>query len=339
MLCAGSKLPVPPSRVRGGGRLAGITIGLCLLIAMEARSVPVEGLYEAEVPVAGLAESQLEEAFARALGDVLVKVTGRRTLVAEPAARQALASAGQLVRQYQPVAGGQVRVRFDPAALRERLDALGLPVWGDDRPVTRVLVPADLLPQDFPDPAATVLPPASEREILLATAARRGLPVILGNAAAGNDGSPGAGQPVLVAQRAGTSGAGVYRWTLLQGADRAEWQGDVAEGLHGLADRLGARYASVVTGGPELRLRIDEVHSFDDYGRVQNYLRNLDVIRSATLEQVAGGTLIFRLTVRGDAARLREALALQAVLEPAAGAGAGPDGDPAELRYRVAGAL
>ena len=316
-----------------------------------ADAAPVEGLYEAEVPASGLSGDALEEAFYRALAEVLVKVTGSRTVFADPARRRAVGPPGPLVRQYQPAAGGQLRVRFDPIAVRERLDAAALPVWGSERPLTLVLVPADILRAELPDPAANsamspatdpaLVPappaPASDQQLILDTAARRGLAVRLG-AGTPEDTGPGAsgapaGEPVLVARRLAASGGGVYSWTLLQGTDRAEWQGGAADGIHGLADRLAARYASVAATSQPIRLLVDGVTSFDAYGRLQSYLRSLGLIQVATLEQVSGATLVFQLAVRGDAAQLQDVLALQRVLEPVGSETA----DPNELRYRFAG--
>ena len=107
-----------------------------LLVQRPLPAAPVPDLYVAQVATAGLSGAPLDEAFARALDEVLVKVTGRRYPGGDPAGRTALGPAGPLVRQYQPMPGGQVRVSFDPVALRRRLDAVNLPVWADDRPRT-----------------------------------------------------------------------------------------------------------------------------------------------------------------------------------------------------------
>ena len=121
----------------------------------------------------------------------------------------------------------------------------------------------------------------------------------------------------------------MLRWTLARGSDRSEWQGDVVEGAHGLADRLAARYATAASSGAVLRLRITGVDSFDAYGRLQGYLRGTGLIRSAELKEIAGGHLIYDVAVRGDVAHLNDALALGRVLEPVADPAAG------DLVYRL----
>ena len=308
-------------------------------------AAPVPDLYVAQVPTMALSGPGLEDAFGRALDVVLVKVTGQRAVTIDPARRRALGPAGPLVRQYQPGAGGQVRVSFDPGALRRRLDAANLPVWADDRPRTLVILPDDLSPAPVTqqDPGAPLTPPVSAtRQLLLDAAASRGIPVVFAPAPARGD--PTAEDPVLdpeataraagaslllIGRRAASAGPAVLRWTLVQGTERAEWQGDGAAGAEGLGDRLAARYASTPGAGRVLRVRIDGVDTFDAYGRLQSYLRSVDVIQSADLQRVTGGALVFELTVRGDVSQLNDAFDLQQVLAPVADSGTG------ELVYRL----
>ena len=310
-----------------------------------AQAVPVPDLYTAQVPTAGLSGAPLDAAFALALDEVLVRVTGQRLLAADAARRQALGPAGPLVRRYQPVPGGTVRVSFDPEALHRRLDAANLPVWADDRPSTLVLLPADVatgVTVPVPGVAPAGDPARSSQQLLLATAASRGVPVVLATERVVS--SPTAEDPLLdaestaraagadlllVGRRTATGGPAVLRWTLAQGNERAEWQGDVAEGVHGLADRLAARYASAAASARVLRLRVDGIDSFDAYGRVQSYLRSLGLVQSAELQRVAGSTLFYALTVRGDVAQLDDTFALQRVLAPVAEAATG------DLIYRL----
>jgi hypothetical protein len=296
------------------------------------RAEQVTDLYVATVPAAGLSGSGLEEAFALALDAVLVKVTGRRDASAQ---RSAVGPAAALVRQYQPVPGGDLRVSFDAAALGERLDAAGLPVWAANRPRTLVILPS-------PGDGRTL---EMVSPVLLMTAAARGLPVVLGAE------SPSAGparqdpllDPAATARAAGadlllvgrpvpSGGAAVYRWTLARGNDRAEWQGDVAEGVHGLADRLAARYATAAGSGQVVKMRILGVDSFDAYGRLQGYLRTVGPIQRAELRRVTGDVLDLELDVRGSVSQLSDAIALQNILVPVSTPGT------VELVYRLVGA-
>jgi len=328
-----------------------------LTVPLSCRTVlatPVPDLYVAQVPTTALSGAALEEAFARALDEVLVKVTGQRAVAADSARRRAVGPAGPLVRQYQPAAGGQVIVSFDPGALRRRLDAANLPVWADDRPRTLVVLPGDVPSTPLTQPGAGVPvgpapgPTSSARQLLVDSAARRGVPVVLAPRpvaeqlaaddplldpqaavrAAGVD-------LLLVGRRAPSGGAALFRWTLVQGNDRSEWQGDAAAGADGLADRLAARYAISAAKGTVLRVWIDGVDTFDAYGRLQSYLRSVDLIQSAVLQRVTGDALLLELAVRGDVHQLNDAFALQRVLEPVADTGTGTGTGTGDLAYRL----
>jgi hypothetical protein len=306
-----------------------------LLPAMLAwRPVPaatVPDLYVAQVPATALSGPPLDEAFALALDQVLVKVTGQRGIASDPGRRRAVGPPAPLVRQYQPVPGGQVRVSFDPAALRQRLDAANLPVWADDRPLTLVILP--------PEPVVAggqAEPAGSLRQLLETTAASRGIPLVFATEPAtdplldADSTARSAGADLLLTGRlAPAGGPALLRWTLARGSDRSEWQGDAVEGAHGLADRLAARYATAAAAGRVLRLRVTGVDSFDAYGRVQNYLRSVGVVQSADLREVAGDQLVYELAVRGDIDQLNDAFALRRVLEPV------PDAAAGDLTYRL----
>jgi hypothetical protein len=185
-------------------------------------------------------------------------------------------------------------------------------------------------------------PARSPRQLLQATALNRGLALVVAADPAGTGvgGDPlrdpdaalrGAGADVLLVGRpSGTAGQGSLRWTLIQGTDRAEWQGDMAEGANGLADRLAARYATAAAAARTLRLRITGVESFDAYGRLQAYLRSVGLVQSAELREVNGGEMVFDVSVRGDVRQLNDAFALRRILEPTGGETAASD-----VQYRL----
>lgn len=345
-------MPVLPAALRASLLL------VALLLAPGAGAAGVADLYSARVPVAGTDQAAQDDAFGRALAEVLVKVTGRRDVAGSAGARALLARPAALVRQFQPVPGGLLRVTFDPAVLRSRLDAAGLPVWGDDRPLLLLLVPVGgpggdrYLAEPEPGGESAAASPVSQgpvpvaedpalvlRSALLADAAARGLPVVLPPADAT---VPVAGAAGAAALRARTGAAGVLagepvssggaalrRWTLQVGDERAEWQGDGADGINGAADRLATRYATAASSRRPMQLRVSGVAGFADYARVQAYLRGLALVEEAAVVRVAGDTVTYQLAVRGDPAQVRDAFALRGILVPA-DAGGGAD-----LAYRL----
>jgi hypothetical protein len=127
-----------------------------------------------------------------------------------------------LVSQYQVEAGGRLRVQFDPAALRRRLDAANLPVWAAERPATLIM----LFGVDAPDA------PGSDGQLVLDTAASRGLPVVMSlspDGAIGATADAGMRRPkprsriadlVLIGSRSPVSGVAAWRWTLIDSSGR-----------------------------------------------------------------------------------------------------------------------
>lgn len=162
----------------------------------------VEGLYEAEIQVAGQGKAEQGEAIRAALAEVLMKVTGQRGVAALPALAPMFKRADQVAQQYRyrplpedmartiPVvpsavqspgkplaAKGQVLwASFDPATVSQALRQAGLPVWGRVRPAALIVLAMEEQGQ------RTVLLADSRPElqsILENRARRRGLPVLL----------------------------------------------------------------------------------------------------------------------------------------------------------------
>lgn len=309
--------------------------------ASPASAARVSGLYVADVEAAPGQETTAA-AFGAALDRVVVRLTGQRGH-AGLGSGGALGSPSALVRRYQPLPGGLVRVEFDGAALKRRLDETNLPVWGEDRPLTEVRL---------------VQPTGSDglalREQIERTATERGVPVrvVLAGEAAGDSLHAGAeriedlvaaaGAPEPDARLQGrpspSAGAWSFRWTLDHAGQREEWTGDAAGGIHGLADRLAARYASAAAARRDLRLRVLGIGDFGDYGRVQAYLRSVDVIEHVGVERLDDAGVVFVLRARGGPDRLREGLALRQVLVEVRGTTLPEEGAPVDLVYRLASA-
>jgi len=106
------------------------------------------------------------------------------------------------------------------------------------------------------------------------------------------------------------------RWTLMRGKERFDWDGDIASGPDRIADFFAARLAAASDASGRIRLQVDGVNSFDDYGRLSRYLSALDVIEDYSVDEVSDQTVIFSLLVRGDADRLMRSIALRRVLQP-----------------------
>ena len=104
-----------------------------------------QGVYEAEVPVNSQTDADRAGALARALGQVLAKMSGDRQVTSRPGVAQMLRDAGQYVRSYDyrqdrgtsasgaPSYRMMLVARFDGDQVEGLAAALGLPVWAQHR--------------------------------------------------------------------------------------------------------------------------------------------------------------------------------------------------------------
>ncbi len=318
-----------------------------------AQAARLTDLYEAEVPVEDGMTRGLPAVFDAALRQVLVKITGRRDVMADPVVMSQFVPADKFVQQYRTDSAGTVRVLFDQIALRSALDGIAQPVWGEERPVTLVWLVTDygigrrdILPaeSDF-EPAADQfgmsLTGKSEyetavRDMLQATASERGLPLIFPlvdseelATVSISDVWGGFTESLLhTSQRYGVDAVLVgrarmfsveeveVRWILLLGDEQFEWEGTIASGPDQLAGFFAARLATSSSGSGQMQLRVDGINSLNDYGRLSRYLSTLDVIENYSVDQISGPTVVFSVLVRGDADRLMRSIALRRILQP-----------------------
>ena len=323
-------------------------MGLALCLgAWTADAARVEGLYQAEVEF----EGERDEAFRRALGEVLVRITGRRDAPGRPEAEPLLSNAAAYAQQFRQPASGRLWVAFDGAALERELARLGLPVWGAERPSTLLWIAVDAGGgRRFVVASGAEYEEETEiRAELRAAAAARGLPLVFplmdaedraqasfAEVWGGFEDSIRAaslryGVDKVLVGRLAAEDRGFGRWTLY-GADGAErWNGGVADSVERVADLYAARFAVVSSGTTRtLRLGVAGVESIEDYGRVSRFLGGLTAVESLGVESVDRDQVGFRGALRGEPATLDEAVRLGGILRP--------EGERSgrELNYRVA---
>jgi hypothetical protein len=267
--------------------LLALLLGLLSMPAVHAASVG--NLYGAVVPVADRSQPETDQGVVRALGVVLVKLTGQRGVLTGPAGRQLLKQAGRYVTVVGHEAGGtaadgyRLRVDFDARAVAAALREQGVVLWGAQRPETRAwLVLEDAQGRRLaPDPAYPDLADALREQ-----AARRAIPLSLGPVASDLQArlaaappetvlaalvgdttppvvpAPVASAPVLAPLLAGvldtTDGlAWRGRWRLVIEGVATDWENSadtpaalVADGVDRAADALGRHFADpAVFGG------------------------------------------------------------------------------------------
>jgi len=312
-----------------------------------APGASVAGLYEAEVPW----EGDREAAFAAALGQVLVRMTGRRDAASAPELLPLLETAPRYAQQFRNPAPDRLWVAFDGQALSRALAELGQPLWGSERPGTLVWLAVDAgAGVRFVVPSEPELDAeAALKDRLEAAARARGVPLVFplmdaedrsrasfaevwgGFDDAIATASARYGVDAVLVGRLAAGDFDRGRWVLYAGGDAQRWVGGVEESLDRVADGFAALYAVVPSGRPSVvTLVISGVDSVEDYGRITRFLGQLTAVERVGVEQASGDTLVMRAALRGDAAQFDQAVRLGGLLEPA-----GEAAGPSELRYRM----
>jgi hypothetical protein len=294
-----------------------VLLALCLAWLPAAVFAAPGSLYEAEVEVSDDGAEARKQGIVTALGVVVTKVTGRaapESLAAWP--RLSAAAEGLLVEyRYRTAAPLDIddplspprtmlSIRFDRAGLDRLLQDEQIPLWGDTRPATLLLVAVErgterfiYTPDQLPEAAAAIasasdrrgiplvepLMDLEDRAMLRFTEVWAGFPEVIEQAAARYrpDG-------VLVARLFG-EGEGLWRaqWTLHVGLDRDSWEsrGTLSttfdDGIGRLADRLAQRFVPDPAATGEQRVAFDVVgiEGPADYGRVMAFLSGLTAVQ------------------------------------------------------------
>jgi hypothetical protein len=303
-----------------------------LTLVGSAQAVTVPDLYETSQPVG----DSRDAAFVEALKTVLVRVSGQR----DAAARVGdLNDPRKYVQRFGYPAHKMPPGGFHRASIDHVLATAGLPIWGRARPATVVMFGAEdgggwrWLASDTP---------AQERDAIERAARQRGLPLkwpvmdAQERAAASSD-APGLLQAAerygADAVLLGRSRGGVVQWTLLSKDGAAQATGGIEDGVHLTADTFAKVFAASATSLGSVVVEVGGISNLDAYAATLNYLEGMTLVRSVALEQVSGEKMRFRLAVRGDAATLRRAIALDHRLVPLDAADGSPDAGP-RLAFR-----
>lgn len=307
-----------------------------------ARAVTVEGLYDVEVSAQSEQEADVEAAYRRGLSQVLVRVSGSAGVLEREDSDAVLDEAGSLLESWQQSGGSdgdnQIRMRFGPSAVHQALSALGVPVWGVNRPLTLAWVAV----QDRGDRGLLVDTGQSDGEgwsaLLEAEADRRGLPLMLPPADRAGDrrllsevwgqfmepvkeASRGIAHDLLAVVRISRSG-GAWQagWTFQgQGIDQQQTvSADTPEVLtarvvDAWTEELASRFASsggMSDSGPEVNLVVEGVATTSDYAAITKALSGMNPIESVGAVEVGRKRIVFQVTFSGALEQLQRNIAL-----------------------------
>jgi len=332
-------------RPRAWQRVLPLLASLALSLSFAAHAATFPNLYSVTVNQDPAATDQRAAATRAAFTAVLVRVTGNRYAGSDPDLAPLINDAARYTTQYGTDRQGRSVVGFNATRVDQALAGLNVRIWGQERPLTLVWAAVDdgqggqalLGSGDAPADAtpATVDLLTMLRTELAAVADERGLPLVLPQLDAEDlaavtvaDVSSAADDRVMAASaryradavligrlRPGLVGNEV-EWLLLKDGERRMLEGTaVRDGLDAVADQY-ASELSVVGSATTSRLRVLDVKTPDDYGRVMSYLEKVSSLQSVDVESLDRGTLTVRVAARGDARVLERVLALGGVLRP-----------------------
>jgi hypothetical protein len=295
-----------------------LVLAPALLIAGGAPAAIVTDLYETAQPV----ETTRDAAFAEALRTVLVRVSGQRD--APSHVGSALREPRKYVQRFGFTEDGVLQVGFDSVSIDKVLSDAGLPIWGRERPTTLVMLGTE--GSDGSTRWVSAEAPGGEREVVARAARQRGLPLKWAAIDSQDQVSAGGEEPSELLQTAARYGAnaalvgrnrgGSVTWRLVSSEGTAETVGGLDEGVHFAADTFARDYSASGTSLGNVIVEITGVAGLDAYATTLNYLESMTLVKAVALEQVSRDTLRFRLAVRGDAATLKRAIALDRRLLP-----------------------
>ncbi len=319
---------------------------------VEGDRAGAQGMYAAEVPVNGQGEGERNAAIARALAQVLARLSGDRNAAARPGVGQELRHAKNFVDGYDyrqdegvsasgaPSFRTTLVVRFDADEVNELAAMLGLPLWPQPRPKPVLWLAID----DGSGPRLVGLNKSNAARPALERALQRGYKLGLPAGNAAEQVMVGAiwrGDSAAVARASqrysppmqligklyrNKANGWIAEWVFVDhGKVLSKWTSTdndarraMSAGADGAADALVRRYAKPATGvGPAGRYRVTftGVGSSDDIIRLSGYLQKLSVVRRITPVQASPDSIQYELELVSGLAGFKRAVSDDGVLD------------------------
>ena len=310
----------------------------------------VADLNSASVIVADQGDAEQARGLKQALEQVLVKLSGSRSIVLDPSVKQAVRDPLKYVSQFSYASddrGGQrLNAEFDADAVSDLLLGNSLPIWQSERPT--VLFWLAIESEGQRQLIGTGSHPGIE-SMLADNMQRRGLPYLLPLLdlddrslvsvaevwggfrdviqVASVRYSP---EAIVVGRLFPVAGGWRGHWSLIN-ADGSEdaWDSDSAEaeavitvGVDGLADSLGRVYATRIDNSRRaaVTLAVSNVSGVEDYARVLSYLESLQFVDRVSIHEVRGANISFDIQYRGQLDDIRLIIERGRVLQESASA-------------------
>jgi len=328
-----------------------LVLGTAFAQRVEGDVAHASGLYEAEVNVNGQGPAERNAGFARAMTQVLGKLTGDRSASSRPGVGQEMRRANEYVKSYDyrqdegrsstgaPTFTTTLIVRFGPEQIDGLAATLGLPVWPEPRPKPVLWLAID----DGRGPRLVALAQTNAARSVLDRALERGYRLGLPSGSAAEQAAVGAiwrGDTAAIARLSSRysppmqligklyrapEGGWTAEWTFVDtGKVLSTWTASqpdarraMATGADGAADALSKKYAkrSTAAGEPgRYTVQIDGIRSNEDYLRLMSYLQGLPVVRGMVPVRAVPEALVIELDLLTGMPGLKSTIARGDVL-------------------------
>lgn len=308
-----------------------------LILLLGVQSALAGTLDTVAVTVENRTPEEQQRALGEALNQVLVRLSGKPSVLDLPVAQEAAEQLDRWVIR-QDFRDGELVARFDTAGLMDFIASRRAPVWGVPRP--RVLV---WLVDQGAGKGSMVNPTHPDFAMLKREADRRGLDIVLPEWDAEDrnalavadirgrfdnqtlDASARYPHEMVLAAVLYSGSPATVSWRILQGrkaledgrlkADSTEQA--VADLVDSVTNQLADRFA-VAGGAVDQRtlLTVEAVRSLGDWKALRDFLSGLGGVQGVSLVQVSGESLIYGLDFSGSDAQLRDLLSLSSSLRP-----------------------
>lgn len=289
----------------------------------------VADLYTARVIVSDEGDEERQRGLSAALAQVLIKVSGSRSILIEPAAKQAIKNPLRYLSQFGYASDDadvqRLNVEFDEETVRDFLLNNSLPMWQADRPQAlvwlaieksnrRQLVGAnshpdtqELIQQGMQRRGLPYLLPLldlNDRSLVTVAEVWGGFRDVIRQASIRY--SP---EATVIARLYQVAGGWRSHWSLINEDGSTDvWDVDgndeataMAAGIDGLADRLGRVYATRIdnTRSAVVTLSINNISGVEDYARALGYIESLNFVDRVSVHEIRGANASFIVKYKG----------------------------------------
>lgn len=304
-----------------------------LLLPFSLFAAQVQDLYQVEVSVEDQSSGERLKGMSVAIKEVLVRVSGSKAVVDDPALSAATASPGRYVKGYRYERRQQgvdeldfLLVSFSAKALQSLLVEKQLPIWSAQRPEVLVWLAVDERTRPY---IAKDKPMNVVNQAINGAAIARGLPLswpldtdVDSGKVRAADVKAGFVQQVIDASKDYAAHAVLIghvkslsnntwqgQWQLVREGKAVSWDSPAADlesvmavGVDTVADALADEFSILSGNGQGLLLvQVKNVIDLEGYATTRAYLQDLLITSNVAVVRVHSGVVEYQLRLRGQA--------------------------------------